>query len=72
MIWTIARREFLSNVITMRFLIGFILCLALMVSSTYVLIDEYAVRIKAYNDSVAKHAVKEVRIFSSFSVTVDR
>lgn len=72
MIWIIARREFLSNVITLRFLIGFVLCLTLMVSSTYVLMDEYATRLKAYDNSVIKHAAKNIKVFSSLSVIVDR
>ncbi len=74
MVWIIARREFLSNVITLRFPIGFILCLTLMVSSTYVLIDEYAARIKAYDDSVTKHidAMKGIKVFSKLSVMIDR
>ena len=74
MIWIIAKREFLSNVITLRFLIGFILCLTLMVSSTYILIDEYAARIKAYDDSFTKHidAMKGIKVFSRLGVMVDR
>ena len=55
MIWTIAGREFLSNIITLRFLIGFTLCLVLIVSSTYILVDDYTARLKAYDYSVITH-----------------
>jgi ABC-type transport system involved in multi-copper enzyme maturation permease subunit len=74
MIWIIARREFLSNIITLRFLIAFALCLVLIMSSTYVLIDDYAARLKAYDVSVTEHvnAVKQMRVFSRLRAMIDR
>lgn len=71
MIWTIARREFLSNIITLRFLIGFVLCSVLIVSSTYILIDDYATRLKIYDDLVITH-VDGLMIFSRLSLHVCR
>ena len=40
-IWIIARRQFTENIISLRLFIGLIICLALFVSSTYVLMSEY-------------------------------
>ena len=74
MIWIIAKREFLSNIITLRFLIGFILCLLLAVSSSYILIDDYAARLEAYDDSVIEHVseLKQIKVFSKLRTIVDR
>lgn len=71
MIWTIAKREFLLNLITLRFLIGFTLCLVLIVSSTYILVDDYTARLKAYDYLVITH-VNWVTIFSRLNVSVYR
>ena len=40
-IWIIARREFTENILSLRLLIGLIVCLALFVASTYVLMEDY-------------------------------
>jgi len=74
MIWIVARREFLSNIITLRFLIGFVLCLTLIVSSTYILLDDYTARLKTYDDSVRGHIeeLKRMTLFSQLGATVDR
>lgn len=74
MIWTIARREFLSNIITLRYLIGFVLCLVLIVSSAYILTDDYAARLKVYDELVIKHVneVKQISVFSRLSASIDR
>ena len=72
--WTIAKHEFLSNVISLRFLIGSVLCLALMVSSIYVLTDDYAMRLEAYDNSVGEHLreAKQIMVFSGLRITIDR
>ena len=49
MIWTIAKRELVSNIITFRFLVGLILCLGLITASTFVLTTDYEVRLESYN-----------------------
>lgn len=71
MIWIVARREFISNVITLRFFIGFVICLVLIVSSTYILIDDYASRLKTYDGSVITH-VDGIMIFSNLRLHVCR
>lgn len=66
MIWIIANREFLSNVITLRFLIGLVVCLLLIISSTYVAINDYNLRQAAYDRSAISNAefIKNVKVFS--------
>jgi len=55
MLWLIIRREFVSNILTFRFMVGFILCLLLFVSSAYVLTKDYEQRLANYSDLVTKH-----------------
>jgi len=72
--WTIAKHEFLSNVISLRFFIGSVLCLVLMVSSMYVLTDDYAMRLEAYDNSVGEHLkeAKQTMVFSRLQIMIDR
>ena len=48
-IWIIARREFMQNILSLRLLIGLIVCLALFVASTYVLMEDYEKRLSTHN-----------------------
>ncbi|MCY4552275.1 MAG: ABC transporter permease subunit [Candidatus Poribacteria bacterium] len=52
-IWIIARREFTENILSLRLLIGLIVCLALFVASTYVLMEDYEKRLSVHNISIA-------------------
>ena len=52
MIWIIAKRELLSNIITFRFLVSLIICLALITASAFVLVKDYRVRLENYNRDV--------------------
>jgi hypothetical protein len=74
MLWQIAQKEFLSNILTLRFLIGFILCQALIVSSEYVLIKDYEARLAAYSELTKRHeeAKKEIKVYSQLEIGVDR
>ena len=45
MIWQIAKKDFLQNIISARFIIGFILCLFLIPFSILINIDDYGDRI---------------------------
>ena len=49
MIWTIAKRELHSNIITFRFLVSLILSLALITASAYMFAGDYKVRLDNYN-----------------------
>ena len=52
MIWTIAKRELHSNIITFRFLVSLILSLALITASAYIFAKDYTVRLDNYNRNV--------------------
>ncbi len=55
MIWLIARKEFLLNLMNFRFIAGFILCFVLSVLSAWILTQDYAERVTEYSDEVQKH-----------------
>jgi ABC-type transport system involved in multi-copper enzyme maturation permease subunit len=52
MIWTIAKRELHSNIITFRFLISLILSLALITASAYMFAGDYTVRLDNHDRNV--------------------
>jgi ABC-type transport system involved in multi-copper enzyme maturation permease subunit len=52
MIWTIAKRELHSNIITFRFLVSLILSMALITASAYMFAGDYRVRLENYNTNV--------------------
>lgn len=66
MVWKIAKKEFLLNVVSARFVIGFVLCLFLIPFTLTVNIDDYANRVRAYQvDKVnADRKFQEVRVYS--------
>ena len=49
MTWIIAKRELVSNILTFRFLISVILCLALITASAYMFAEDYTVRLDNYS-----------------------
>jgi len=51
MLFHIARREFVSNILTARFAVGFILCLFLFPSSAVILTSDYEGRLNKYRES---------------------
>ena len=48
-IWIIAKREFTQNILSLRLFIGLVICLALFVASTYVLMEDYEKRLSVHN-----------------------
>lgn len=74
MIWLIAKRELHSNIITFRFLVGLILCLALITASAFVLTKDYKIRLESYNKSAKQHtdALKTATVHSDLSPSIDR
>lgn len=74
MLLIIIRREFLSNLLTFRFLIGFILCFGLVTGSAYVLTQDYSQRLQNYTLAVQEHTndVREVKLYSYLKPQVDR
>jgi len=64
MIWIIARKQLMDNILSLRFPIALLLCFVLMLFSTYILIEDYArqvsdlsdfLRPDAYRDAIAGH-----------------
>ena len=74
MIWIIAKKEFLLNLVNFRFIAGFILCFMLSVLSAWILTQDYAERIAEYSNDVQNHREKleSSRVYSEVKVTVDK
>ena len=74
MLWEIVKKEFHSNVITSRFIVGFIICLMLISASTYVAIQDYGRRLDGYSVAVEEHRneVLSKNVYSEVSPRVDR
>lgn len=73
MIWTVAKREILSNIITFRFLAGLILCLGLITASAFVLTRDYEVRLKSYDQNISWHEItKDVKVYSQLQFSAYR
>jgi ABC-type transport system involved in multi-copper enzyme maturation permease subunit len=53
MIWRIAKKEFLINLMTFKFAVGTILCVVLMAVFMPVLVNDYQQRLKDYNANVS-------------------
>ncbi len=81
MLWTIAKREFLDSLISLKFALAMILCLGMTTLSFYVLLQDYERRLDEYDSCVAKqdgHPVsmnaiyRKPEILSVFSQGLDR
>ena len=74
MLWEIVRKEFHFNIITARFILGFVICLMLISASTYVVIQDYSRRLNDYNVAVRGHRdeVLNTRVYSELHPRVDR
>lgn len=55
MIWTIARKEFLTSLLTYRFLVGLVLCLVSVVAGTLAAGQDLRSRQEAFGQAVAKY-----------------
>lgn len=66
MIWVIAKKEFLLNLMNFRFIVGFILCFALSVLSAWILTQDYAEQMEERSGAVQEHREKleNVKIYS--------
>jgi len=74
MIWTITKWEFLSNIKSLRFSVGFAACLILVVISSYILTDDYQQRLQNYQLVRQDHwrELQQVRVYSQLRPWVDR
>ena len=65
MVWKIARKEFLLNLVSARFIIGFLLCLFLIPFTLTVNIDDYDNQMRVYRVDKAKAEDSfNVRVYS--------
>ncbi len=66
MIWKIAKKEFLLNLVSARFVIGFLLCLFLIPFTVTVNIDDYDSRMRVYrvDKANAENSFNNVRVYS--------
>jgi len=74
MVLNIAKQRFLSNLVSLRLLVAFIIIETLFLASALVAVREFSQRQRLYHSSVQEHAesVKETRTYAELSVTIDR
>jgi ABC-type transport system involved in multi-copper enzyme maturation permease subunit len=69
----VARKECLSNLLSLRFLVGLIVSAVMMGTVGYVLVEDYAVRLRNYDADVARHAraLASTKVYSEVGVVAD-
>ncbi|GAG08229.1 unnamed protein product, partial [marine sediment metagenome] len=74
MIWKIAKKEFLLNLMTFKFAMGTILCMVLMAVFVPILVKDYQQRLKIYNDNVARNEaeLRKVKVYKNITPTIYR
>ena len=65
-LWLIIQREFVSNVLTSRFMIGFVVCLMSTAAAVFVQVADYEKRLSAYHVAVQEHQ-EETRTWDLYS-----
>ncbi len=65
-LWLIIQRELVSNVLTSRFMIGFIVCLISTAAAVFVQVEDYEKRLAAYHTAVREHQ-EEKRTWDLYS-----
>jgi len=67
MIFHIAKKEFLNNLVSARFVIGFLLCLVLIPFSILINVDDYRDQMVRYRLDLdaAEKSLKEIRVYSA-------
>ena len=51
-LWLVIQREFVSNVLTSRFMIGFVVCVLSTAVAVFVQVDDHEKRLVGYNTAV--------------------
>ncbi len=74
MVWTIARKQLLTNMLTFKFVVGLVLCLALFSLSAVILTRDYEERLASFNSAASQHMAKlhRARVYSHIRVSIDR
>ena len=72
MIWLIAKKDFLLNLLSVRFIIGFVLCLLVIPFTIIVSVDNYENQVRVYKieQAQADKGLKENRVWSFVRPTV--
>lgn len=72
MIWKIAKKEFLLNLMMFKFAVGTIVCVVLTSIFTPILVDDYQQRLKEYNTNVTTDnaKLKNVKVYRTITPTV--
>ena len=65
-LWLIIQREVVSNVLTSRFMIGFVVCLISTAAAVFVQVEDYEKRLSAYHVAVREHQ-EEKRTWDLYS-----
>ena len=74
MIWKIAKKEFLLNVMTFKFAVGTTLCVLLTAVFVPILAKAYQERLKVYNENTAynQRELGNVKVYKNITPTVYR
>jgi len=74
MIWKIAKKEFLLNLMTFKFAVGTIVCVVLTVVFMPVLVNDYQQRLKDYNENIAANEAElsKVKVYKNITPTIYR
>lgn len=72
MIWLIAKKDFLLNLISVRFIIGFVLCLVIIPFTMIVSVDDYLNQVRIYEieQKKADDRIKQSRVWSAVRPTI--
>ena len=73
-LWLIIQREFVSNILTSRFMIGLIVCLLSTAVAVFVQVDDYEKRLAGYNTAVreAETEAQEWELYSKIKPKAHR
>jgi ABC-type transport system involved in multi-copper enzyme maturation permease subunit len=74
MVWTVARKQLLTSILTYKFIVGFVLCQILFSLSAVILTRDYEERLAAFNSAVSRHTaeLRKAKVYSELAVTIDR
>jgi len=74
MVWKIAKKEFLLNLMTFKFAVGAIVCVVLTAVFMPVLVSDYQERLKQYNDAFAANEaeLRKVKVYKNITPTIYR
>jgi ABC-type transport system involved in multi-copper enzyme maturation permease subunit len=74
MIWKIAKKEFLLNLMTFKFAVATVVSIVLTVIFTPILAKDYQQRLRTYHDNVARNEaeLRKVKVYKNITPTISR